>query len=220
MQPVAFSKGTASGGPPKDQPTVADLSLMNGEHVNLLLNRWYEGDDDAATCLYNECRSIVGRIVSHHLNPRLRRRVSADDMMQTVFMIMFTKTRRSRMNFASNRSFLRWLRTLASNVVLKRIKMETATKRGFCRETNLGDGIDLDDWPANSNPTDRSDRRSELRELIDITVAEFDAEHREIVRLTELGHSQQEIARRLGISVRTVRRRMGAIRDGFNRIVA
>ena len=58
----------------------------NETESNELVNRVLEGDEQALAQLFSECRARLWRMVNFRMDPRLRKRVDPDDVLQEAYL--------------------------------------------------------------------------------------------------------------------------------------
>jgi RNA polymerase sigma-70 factor (ECF subfamily) len=186
----------------------------NPEHVGRLIAAWRKGDQQAATRLFDRYADRVERIVKNHLNSRFRGRVGVDDLRQIVFCDVFCRLRKDPIHFDNDRCFRNWISGIARNRTIKQIDFESAAKRTVCREVRSNGSTTLEsivDSRVSARPI-APDEALAQRQVIEKAVSEFDAISRSVIELISAGYSQQEVAERLNVTDRTVRRKLQIIR--------
>jgi len=183
-------------------------------NVPQLVEQWRQGDQDAATLLYNRYQNRLLLLVSGHLNDKLRRRLDPDELVQSIMKSAFRVTSEQDIGCHDETGFWKWLVTVALNKTFKRIDRETAGKRDPKRETGgdtvLGERILRDPTP---------DDVVEVSELLQKIMAKLTDVQGKILLGKLDGLSHAEIAAQIGVSTKTVQRNGQAIRDAAMEIL-
>ncbi len=188
-----------------NQPRRVRLQLSA---LNKLVDDWHAGDAAAGEEMYHRFLPSVHSVVNNHLNRRFQVRFDADDMTQTIFLKLLQQLRVKRYYFSGDAGLAGWVRHFARNVVIKRIKFELAKKRSPDREERLSESSSQGDRLAAGNPL------NDLRDILPV-VEQLDPVCCRIVSMLLDGRMQAEIARDLGISTRSVRRKIALIRNAI-----
>lgn len=168
-----------------------------------LLRRWKNGDERAANCIAERYAIRLVAMVSSKLNRRYRDSVDPDDIVQSAMGSFFVAARQSRIQVGQSVSLWRLLATFAKRKMLRSIERQTAIKRG-------GDAVRvpiqeiLQVWAKDPSP----EVNTTIDDLLGNLDEELPTDLREVLDGTLLGQTQQEIAEKVGITERTVRRRM------------
>jgi DNA-directed RNA polymerase specialized sigma24 family protein len=175
-----------------------------------------DGDPDAAARLWGSFFPRLAALARRTLAGRPGRAADAEDAVQEAFASFFRRTREGDFGDALGRDDL-W-RLLAAFTVrksLRQARREAAAKRGGGAVLGEGDLTGPDGRPlaleeaAARVPAADLDLRSV--ELLDA----LDEEQRAIALLRLLGHSNREIAGRLGCTERKVERKLNLIRRAW-----
>jgi RNA polymerase sigma factor (sigma-70 family) len=169
------------------------------------------GDQEAARKLFDE---YVERLIIYaraHISQRLASRIDPEDVVQSVFRTFFGRLKNGNFHVTDEDDLCRLLVRITAHKTLRQIHFHQAAKRDARQEQGHGDP-----------------ERGDLLNLLarepspEITVAFLDhLEHflsrlrpqeREILELRVQGFSNQEIADRLGIYDRKIRRVLERIR--------
>jgi len=144
------------------------------------------GDRAAFDALVAVHRTPVERHVRQSLGARLRERCEADDVLQETYLRAFQSI--GRFEWRDQGSFLSWLKTIASHVVL-----EAASR----------DARDLSvplerDVPASGVAPEKELRRAERFDRLEAALEGLSPEHRQVIRLARLEKLPlKEVARRM-----------------------
>ncbi len=175
--------------------------------VPQLVQQWRQGDQEAATLLYNRYQNRLLMLVSGHLSEKLSRRLEAEDLVISTFRSAFRVTSQQDIQYQDEQGFWKWLVTIALNKTFKRIERETAGKRNPNRETG-GDSV-LGERILNDPTPDDVVQASELLQKI---LERLDDKQALIVLGKLNGLSHAEIAAEIGAVTKTVQRHGQAIR--------
>ena len=166
----------------------------------------------AASRVDEEFRSRLVRLAERLLDPRVRGAVDGEDVAQSVFRSFFCRQEADPLPIGSRIELWHLLATIARRKCVKVARRALAQKRGgdrqiACDDTSSG-GWDVAD--ATAVPPEAVAVMNDLyREL----VGRLDELHRPVCELRLDGLEVAEIATRLGLSHRTVERRLARIRD-------
>ena len=143
----------------------------------------------------------------------------AEDLVQEVFIRVYRHIAR----FDRSKKFSTWIYTIASNLAKNELRNRSrsplvlfqAIKAKFEDEDRPLQFEDLHTRP------DDLFRKRHLREMVEASVAQLPAHHREVFVLRELeGKSYEEIAEITGVNLGTVKSRLNRARNAFAEIIA
>ena len=143
----------------------------------------------------------------------------AEDLVQEVFIRVYRHIAR----FDRSKKFSTWIYTIASNLAKNELRNRSrsplvlfqAIKAKFEDEDRPLQFEDLHTRP------DDLFRKRHLREMVEASVAQLPAHHREVFELRELeGKSYEEIAEITGVNLGTVKSRLNRARNAFAEIIA
>ncbi len=186
----------------KDDPKDATVNVLQ------LVELWRQGDQEAATRLYDRYQSRLLLLVNGRLNDRLRRRLDPEELVQSIMKSAFRVTSEQDIGCRDETGFWKWLVSVALNKTYKRIDRETAGKRDPKRETG-GDTVLGERILGEPTPDDVV----EVSELLEKIMAKLTDVQGKILLGKLNGLSHAEIAEKLDVSTKTVQRNGQAIRD-------
>jgi RNA polymerase sigma-70 factor (ECF subfamily) len=179
-----------------------------------LVDRWRSGDEEAATELYQRYIQRLLNVVNMHLTQRIRAQVEADDICQSVFRSLFRRVQQGRFEFHDDGDLWKLMVTVALNKVRNRVRFLGAGKRDVAREVHARDASEPDAFVVHSLSREPSiEEAAEFQDLVEKVCRQLPPETRELLRLRMDGYSQEEIAERLSLCTRTIRRMNERIRD-------
>ncbi len=184
-----------------------------------LVKRWRNGDESAATELHDKYLAKLVEFAKQHLNEKFRKRIDAQDLVQSIYRSVFRVTRERSIEFTDDTGFWKWLATLALNKTYNRVKYLEAGSRNPSREGGRAEDASLRAISAGryrSMPS--SEEVVELADLLETILKALEPTDQQILQFRIEGFTQQEIAERLNVDPRTVRRRLESIRERVREI--
>ncbi len=188
----------------------ADLSVLE------LVEQAQAGDDDAFTRLYEQYTEHLKHYLQSKISTRFQTRFDTDEVVISMWETVAKGLQQEgRFTFDEDEDVWRLLVSISLNKLRRNIERESAEKRGAHREQALHD-----------QQLDAIARRPSMEEqvhageLIDQIVQRVDAETAMILHMRLDGDLQAEIARKLDIDERTVRRKMQRVRQVVEQLLA
>jgi RNA polymerase sigma factor (sigma-70 family) len=168
-----------------------------------LVAQWRLGEESAAAELHRRYAQRLCALAEQQIGQRLRRRVGAEDIVQSVFRTFFRRTGQGEYPIDHSGSLWQLLVTIMLNKVRRQGAAHRAAKRDVGVEVPVADGelspVALARDPA---PDDAVVLLDELESLL----AGLKSPEPDIIRLCLEGYSSPEIADQLACSRWTVRR--------------
>jgi RNA polymerase sigma-70 factor, ECF subfamily len=183
-----------------------------------LVRRFNRGDDDAFVEIMSRYRDKIFSIALRHL----RNHADAEEITQDTFI----RAHRALATFRGDSSLATWLHRIAFNLSRNRHKYY------FCRRRQATLSLDcafsdenkatFSDLIASDDPSPaREATAGEFTELVSECMEKLGAPQRQILMLRNgLNQSYGEIARALGISIGTVKSRIGRARESLRALLA
>jgi RNA polymerase sigma-70 factor (ECF subfamily) len=168
-----------------------------------LMRRWRSGEQTAADQLYVRYAERLWHLAEREIGTRLRRRVDADDIIQSVFRTFFVRTARGEFSIVHSGALAYLLERITLNKIRRQMKFHSYAKRNIRRET-YPDHDDSYRVTVRESPSPE-DARDFVDEL-EMLMTELNDREAEIVRLILDDFQINEIAKRMGCSRWTVRR--------------
>lgn len=177
-----------------------------------LLAQWKAGDEEAATEIFDRYVRRLTGLARTHMSERLRKRVDADDVVQSVFRSFFDKADRYVHRRAGD--LWRLLATVTVNKVRSQAEYHGAAKRALDADQSIvvGDtetAVPLQLIAAEPGPADAVTAVEEL----ELAMRDLEPFQRTIFEERLQGASIEDIAVRVERSERTVRRCLQQIRE-------
>jgi RNA polymerase sigma-70 factor, ECF subfamily len=167
------------------------------------LQKWREGDQEAAEQLYRRYAQQLWQLAENQISRKLRRRVGADDLLQSVFRTFFRRTARGEYSFDHSGSLWQLLVRITMNKARKKARHESTIKAGLDAEVYL-DNREFSPEICAHTPT--PDEVASLLDEMEVLLVGCEPAETEIFRLSFEGYSSTEIAAKAGCSRWTVRR--------------
>jgi RNA polymerase sigma-70 factor, ECF subfamily len=187
---------------------------MIHEHSSELLRRWQGGDESAAEILFRRDFSRSHALVQRRLSQRLTARLDAEDVVQSAFRSLFVGTRDGRYVLNKGGDLWRLLAAITINKVRHEERRHSAGKRALALEqlpsSAPEEGSDYAAWLAHDpTPEEAATMADEVQALLHPL---HDGQRR-IVELRLQGYTLDEIAEKVRLSQRTVRRTMERVKS-------
>lgn len=189
------------------------------QSVSMWIRDLKQGDDEAAARIWNRYFDRLVRVAAHRLGNAPRRIADEEDVAVSVFNGLCQGAAAGRFEQLNSRDDL-WslLVAIAGKKAVDQIRRQTSQKRGgtdlrgesvFQGLASGNAGFDgfLQEEPTPEFLAIVEEENSRLLEML------RDDTQREIARLRMAGHSNEEIAEQVGISLRSVVRKLAVIRE-------
>ena len=175
------------------------------KHFRNLMDQVSQGSEEAAWQLVEQYGERVRRVVRCLLNRRLRSKFDSMDFVQLVWFSLF-RAKGNLDRFDRPEELAAFLMKMASNKVGMEVRRRLMTaKYNVNRETSLDEGnhgVQMEVLGSIPEPIEAAIARERWESIVD----ERPEQHRLIIKLKLQGHTHQQIAEKVGISERTVRR--------------
>jgi RNA polymerase sigma-70 factor (ECF subfamily) len=180
------------------------------------------GDEPIIQRFCAEYAKLLQRIAARRMPQALQQRVGSEDVVQSVFRSFFRRLQGGQFQVEDSESLWRLLCAITLTKAREQLRYHLRQKRGLDQEVALdpraADQSGPDVSPAAQGPGPAE--AAEFSDLFQQLVNSFDEEQRQILDLKLQQCTNEEIAERLGISERTVRRLMKLIRAQLQRRLA
>lgn len=188
------------------------------EESRMLLERYQNGDEHAAELIFHRYMERLVRLAGNKLSEKLRRRVGAEDIVQSVFRSFFGKAQEGRFQLERSGDLWRLLATITKHKLLKKVEHHSQQKRSLKREQALSaeDNDNLGELGLFAvEPTELEGLA--LADEVEMLMKDLAPLQRQMLELRLQGLSIPEIAETIERSERTVRRFLGDLRDQLAR---
>jgi RNA polymerase sigma-70 factor (ECF subfamily) len=172
-----------------------------------------EGDQQAARLLFERYGPHVLRVVRRRLNSRLRSRFDSIDFVQDVWTSFFLNEAR-RCQFDQPESLIRFLANMAYHKVVDGFRHQLVAQKNNLTLEHSFESSTCDQGRNLVGAEPTPSRYASAREEWSRLLRGKPAVQRGVVVLLAQGDSHKEIARKLGITVRTVTRIIRRLNPG------
>jgi RNA polymerase sigma-70 factor (ECF subfamily) len=177
-----------------------------------LFRRWRAGDEDAARQIHERYVDQLLALAKRRISQRLARRVDAEDILQSVFRTFFNRARQGQFHVEDPDDLCKLLVRITLHKTLRQVAFHSAAKRDMKHEEGSGHETErdrlLEVMDREPSPEEASTFLDELESILE----QQRPQDREIIDLRMQGFSNVEIAEKLGISDRKIRRLMERLR--------
>jgi RNA polymerase sigma-70 factor (ECF subfamily) len=175
------------------------------------LERWRAGDEKAATELYYRYLQKLVGFAQRRLSAKLNARVDAEDVVQSVFRSFFVRAQQGKFSFKDEDDIWKLLVQITVHKTLKHVAYHRRAKRDATAEVSGADGQDRLMSHLSREPT--PEEAAIFVDSLEFFLRELRPADRKILEMRMEGFEQGEIAKKLGVSDRTIRRLMERIRS-------
>jgi len=200
------------------QMSRAAISAQEAAYDSALVRRFKAGDESAFVEIVTRYRAKMFSIALSHL----RNSSDAEEVAQDTLI----RAHRGLLRFRGDSSLSTWLHRIAFNLSRNR------HKHNFCRRCHLTLSLDApsggendatfsDSITSDAPSPAREAAACEFSELVSMSLGKLGARQREILLLRNgMSESYADIARKLGISIGTVKSRIGRARENLRALLA
>jgi len=177
-----------------------------------LVERWRHGDQQAAQVLLDRYVDRLVALSRRRISQRLAPRIDPEDVVQSVFRTFFHRAREGEFRIAEQDDLCKLLMRITVRKTLRKVAFHVADKRDPSQE--LGQGWDSHD-PLQEvlarEPT--SEEVVSFLDQMEHFYKKLRADERQILEMRLQGFSNDDIARKLNIYDRKIRRVFERIRS-------
>lgn len=171
----------------------------------LLLDLWRAGDEQAARELFDRYAERLLALARKRIGARLNSRVDPEDVVQSVFRTFFFRAKEGRFSFQDQDDLSKLLVRITVHKTLRQVEFHTAAKRDPGMEAAQGDADhDRIKEVLDSEPTPQA--AVTFLDQLEHFLGKLTPDERQILELRLRGDSNREIAKKLGIYDRKIRR--------------
>lgn len=186
-----------------------------------LIGRWRDGDQLAASALYQRYVERLSGVVTAQLSQKFKSRMDADDVLQSSCRSFFRRVQDGQFEFDQDDDVWKLLVTITLNKLRNQIRKHSAAKRDAGQESRPSDNDRPDDYFVQKlASTPEPVEAFAFSETIESIADRLSPQHALMLVQRLEGHSQQEIADSFGTSDRSIRRMLDDIKEFINREVA
>ncbi len=187
-------------------------------------NRWLSeewlaglaaGDPIVTQEFWDDYAVPLQRVADRQLSQQLKRRVDAEDVVQSACRTFFRRVQHGEFEFNDRDDLWRLLLTITLNKARMQARFHGRARRGLGKEQSLeGDLV------SQTQSFDQAIKDVDFADSLDVIFEKLDDEQCEILRRLLDGETQEQIANAIGCSQRTVRRMQVRIREQLQSILA
>ncbi len=174
-------------------------------------NPWQSGDEDAARQLFDRYAEQLMLLARKRISHRLTSRIDAEDILQSVFRTFFHRAKQGQFHLEDPDDVCKLLARITVHKTFRQIAFHKRAKRDPGQETGQSDDAQdmlLKLLAGEPTPEEAAAFVDELEHFL----SQLKDEHRRILEMRMEGYSNVEIAERLGITDRKIRRIMEGVR--------
>jgi len=192
---------------------MADNEQATSEHEppidRAYLDLWRQGDQEAAQKLFERYVEQVLKLARKHLNRALASRVDAEDIAQSVFRTFFHRAGKGQFYVEEPEDICKLLARITVHKTLRQVAFHMRGKRNARAESGETQEMLLNRLAA--GPT--SEEAVAFVDQLEHILARLKPADRQILEMRMEGYNNQEIAAKLGISDRKIRRLLERLRE-------
>jgi len=176
------------------------------------IERWKAGDQGAAAKLYYRYVERLVNLAQRRLSSKLAARVDPEDIVQSVFRSFFLRAKQGKFVFKGDDDIWKLLVQITIHKTLKQVAHHRRGKRDAAAEVPaIAGDVDLLVSYLSREPT--PEEAAIFVDELAFFLRNQRPEDGKIIEMRLEGFDQVEIAERLGVSDRTIRRLMERIRS-------
>jgi RNA polymerase sigma-70 factor (ECF subfamily) len=174
--------------------------MIQDEISGNLLDRWRQGDQQAAGELFRRYASRLVGLARSRLSAKFAQRVDPEEVVQSVYRTFFAEAQEGRYELQRGGDLWRLLVAMTLHKLNDQVKYHSRRKRAVDTEEGLF-GIGAHLLAREPSPLEALALVDEVEQLM----GQLEPTHRSMVELRLQGHTMEEIAVRTRFSERTVR---------------
>ena len=196
---------------PTSLPSAPNGELVSQPKSRDLLAEYMAGEGRAADAIFDRYLQRLLALARTRISPKLRRRIDAEDVVQSAYRSFFVHANDGRYNLDRSGDLWRLLAATTLNKLRGQIEKQTAAKRSINQEENF----DAIETLAARQPTIVD--VIAVGEQLSLAMGHLTDDQRTVLAATLQGQSVEEISRTIGKSQRTVRRLLSQAKQEFER---
>jgi RNA polymerase sigma factor (sigma-70 family) len=164
-----------------------------------LLLHWKGGEQDAASEFHRRYVEKLISLIQRNIARRFTSRMDAEDVAQSVLRTLFGAFADGRRQISPSDDVWKLLQSIALNKIRNQVKFHDAEKRSAGRTISIPEIPDLPNEPTEQDAV-------ELADLVENAIRSLAPTVARTMELLLAGNTVDEIAERLEVSTRSVRR--------------
>lgn len=181
-----------------------------------LLSRLDQGRDDAQTEVFQRFAERLVKLARSRLDDRIRKTTDPEDVMQSVWKSFFVRQQAGKFELQDWGGLWAVLVVMTVRKCGRRSVAAQRVKRDVNRETNQQFTTTDDDSSFSWEAVDRAptpDEAATLTEMVEQVMAGLDDREQNVLSLRLQGFTVPEISNQVGLTERSVHRKLAAIRE-------
>src|SRR5215831_19156169 len=168
---------------------------MTDERSGNLVARWRQGDQRAADELFRRYTNRLVLLARSRLPGKLAQRTAAEDVVQSVYRVFFSRAREGRYDLERGGDLWRLLVTITLHKLHHQVDRSTTAKRDLGREQNFGSEDSLLGLQAHLQSHEPSPVEAiALADQLEQTMRRLEPFQRRILELRLQGFNVEEVA--------------------------
>lgn len=210
--------------PTGPRPEKADLMVQNNEPLNesdwdQLVLGLRAGTPEACAKFWKHYGSELMRLADRHISERLKRRVGADDLVQSACRTFFRRLSDGQFELPDADALWRLMVAITVTKARRAARNHGRAKRDMNAEVRIDDAAGYEGKMDQAGLVDASDSPIDVAEFHDQMERLFEClsdQECQVVNLKLQQFTNREIAERMACSERTVRRLTQQVRERWN----
>lgn len=187
---------------------------MSNTDAGNLLERWKDGDQRAATEIFQKYVARLIGLARNRLSARMSKRIDPEDVVQSAYRSFFRHAQNDRYELSRSGDLWSLLAAITVKKVHGQVEHHTAQKRAITREEADPDDDGL--YGVHPEAVSREpspDEALAVVEELESLMSELSPAHRAMLELRLQEHTIEEVAEASECSERTVRRVLDRVKD-------
>ena len=172
---------------------------------NALVELWRQGDQDAARTIVDRYVDRLVTLARRRISQRLASRVDPEDIVQSAFRSFFARAKEGRFVFAEQDDVSKLLVRITLHKTLRQVAFHKAAKRDPSAETDQGE-YHQESLLALLDGEPMPEAEVVFLDHLEHFFSQLRPQERQILEMRVQGFSNDEIAQKLGIYDRKIRR--------------
>lgn len=176
-----------------------------------LIKLWQAGDQNAARQLFDRYVERLLALARRRISQRLASRVDPEDVVQSVFRTFFGRVKAGQFHLEDPEDVCKLLARITIHKTLRQVAFHKAAKRNASMETGHSEESQerlLEILDREPTPEEANTFLDQMEHFLD----QLRPQDRQILEMRMQGYNNVEIAEKLGISDRKIRRLMERVR--------
>ena len=171
-----------------------------------------DGRADAVEEFWDKYGEALQRVAERQIASWLRKRVDPEDVVQSACRTFFRRAGQGDFSLDNKDDLWKLLLTITLNKVRMQARFHSRNRRNVSKEQAMPEAASLQpaEW-------DNAIESIELKDMLDNAFADYDEEKKQLLDMWLEGRTQNEIAKEIGCSERTVRRIQDRIRTDLKK---